>query len=98
MHARMPKLQSFLLSLLILLLCDANAHAQTAAEKSLDAKVAAMIDPEMKKVIAWRRDFHQHPELSNREFRTSGEIAKFLSSLGLQVQTGVAKTGVVALL
>ena len=96
----MPKLQSFffLLSLPILLLCDANAHAQTAAEKSLDAKVAAMIDPEMKKVIAWRRDFHQHPELSNREFRTSGEIAKFLSSLGLQVQTGVAKTGVVALL
>lgn len=50
------------------------------------------------KVIEWRRDFHQHPELSNREFRTAKVIAEHLQSLGLEVQTGVAHTGVVAVL
>ncbi|MDO6640254.1 MULTISPECIES: amidohydrolase [unclassified Shewanella] len=50
------------------------------------------------KVLEWRRDLHQHPELSNREFRTSKVIAKHLESLGLEVQTGIAHTGVVAIL
>lgn len=50
------------------------------------------------KVIEWRRDFHQHPELSNREFKTAEKIAEHLKSLGIEVQTGVAKTGVVGLL
>uniref|UniRef100_UPI00313B64D0 amidohydrolase n=1 Tax=Joostella sp. CR20 TaxID=2804312 RepID=UPI00313B64D0 len=50
------------------------------------------------KVIEWRRDFHEHPELSNREFNTSEKIAKHLKSLGMKVTTGVAKTGVVAIL
>ncbi len=50
------------------------------------------------KVIEWRRDIHQNPELSNREFRTAKFIAAHLQKLGLEVQTGVAKTGVVALL
>ncbi len=50
------------------------------------------------KVIEWRRDFHQNPELSNREFKTSEKIAKHLKSLGLEVQTKVAHTGVVAIL
>ncbi|HET8816001.1 MAG TPA: amidohydrolase [Pseudidiomarina sp.] len=50
------------------------------------------------KVIEWRRDFHQHPELSNREFRTAEKITEHLQSLGLDVQTGVAHTGVVAIL
>jgi len=49
-------------------------------------------------VIEWRRDFHQHPELGNREFRTSGIVAKHLRSLGLEVEEKVAHTGVVALL
>lgn len=51
-----------------------------------------------KKVIDWRRDFHQYPELSNREFKTAEKIAKHLKSLGIEVQTGVAKTGVVGVL
>jgi amidohydrolase len=51
-----------------------------------------------KKVIAWRRDIHEHPELGNREFRTAELIAKHLQSLGIEVKTGVAKTGVVGLL
>jgi len=50
------------------------------------------------KVIEWRRDFHQHPELSNREFKTAEKIAAHLKSLGIEVQTGVAITGVVGLL
>ncbi|WNC67870.1 amidohydrolase [Thalassotalea nanhaiensis] len=49
-------------------------------------------------VIEWRRHFHQHPELSNREFETAKTIAQELNKLGLDVQTGVAHTGVVAIL
>ena len=50
------------------------------------------------RVIAWRRDIHQHPELGNREVRTARLIADHLQELGLPVQTGVAHTGVVAVL
>lgn len=50
------------------------------------------------KVIAWRRDFHEHPELSNREFRTAEIVAKHLQALGIEVKTGVGKTGVVGVL
>jgi amidohydrolase len=49
-------------------------------------------------VIAWRRDIHQHPELSNREFRTAALVAKHLRRLGLEVKTGIAHTGVTAVL
>ena len=51
-----------------------------------------------KKVVAWRRDFHEHPELGNREFNTMAKIAAHLQSLGMDVKTGVGKTGVVGLL
>lgn len=50
------------------------------------------------RVIDWRRQIHQHPELGNREFRTSALVAEHLRALGLKVTTGVAHTGVVALL
>jgi amidohydrolase len=50
------------------------------------------------KVVAWRRDIHAHPELSNREVRTAQLVAEHLRSLGLEVKTGVAHTGVVAVL
>ncbi|HTP70938.1 MAG TPA: amidohydrolase [Burkholderiaceae bacterium] len=51
------------------------------------------------RVIAWRRDFHQHPELGNRETRTAAIVAEHLKSLGFdEVKTGVAHTGVVGLL
>jgi amidohydrolase len=56
---------------------------------------AAGLEP---RVIEWRRDFHKHPELGNREFRTSGIVAAHLKKLGLDVRTGIAHTGVVALL
>lgn len=50
------------------------------------------------KVINWRRDIHQHPELSNRETRTSKLVADHLKKLGLPVRTGIAHTGVTAVL
>ncbi len=50
------------------------------------------------KVLAWRRDFHQHPELSNREFRTSKIVAEHLKNLGMEVRQGIAHTGVVGIL
>jgi amidohydrolase len=50
------------------------------------------------KLVAWRRDFHQHPELGFQEVRTAGIVADHLRSLGLEVSTGVGKTGVVALI
>lgn len=48
------------------------------------------------KLIAWRRDFHRHPELGFQELRTAGQMAAIIESLGCQVRTGVGKTGLVA--
>ncbi|MBM4238543.1 MAG: amidohydrolase [Gammaproteobacteria bacterium] len=69
-----------------------------AAAQDLNARLDAAISKLEPRVIEWRRDFHQNPELSNREFRTSKIVAEHLKKLGLEVQTGVAKTGVVGVL
>ncbi|MDX1395774.1 MAG: amidohydrolase [Gemmatimonadota bacterium] len=58
----------------------------------------ALADGLEEKVIAWRRDIHQHPELSNREFRTAAMVADHLESLGIAVTREVAHTGVVGVL
>jgi amidohydrolase len=58
-------------------------------------RLAARVDP---RVVEWRRDFHQHPELSNRETRTAAAVAEHLRRLGMEVRTGVAHTGVVGVL
>jgi amidohydrolase len=60
----------------------------------LDAAVAALVP----RAVEWRRDFHSHPELANREMRTSGKVAEHLRALGLEVRTGMAHTGVVAVI
>lgn len=49
-------------------------------------------------IIAWRRDFHMHPELGFQEYRTAGVVANALRDLGMEVMTGVGKTGVVGIL
>lgn len=71
-------------------------HAQSldALHAEIDL-LASKVEPQ---VIASRRHLHQHPELGNREFETAKYVAKRLRELGLTVQTGVAKTGVVAVL
>ena len=50
------------------------------------------------KLIAWRRDFHQFPELANREFRTAGIVKRHLEALGMEVQSEIAHTGVIGIL
>ena len=50
------------------------------------------------KVVQWRHEIHQNPELSNREFKTAEKVAIHLRSLGMEVKTGVAHTGVVGIL
>ena len=66
---------------------------------ALGAQIDAAAAAVEARVIAWRRDFHEHPELGNREFRTAGVVAEHLRALGMdEVRTGVAHTGVVGLL
>lgn len=72
--------------------------AQVAAGQSMSAQIDKKAESLEKKVVAWRRDIHEHPELGNREFQTAAKIAAHLQSLGIEVKTGVAKTGVVGLL
>jgi amidohydrolase len=86
-------MRRFYFTLLILL--SINTFAQKNAQGDAVSKKAGEIES---KVIAWRRDFHEHPELGNTEVRTAGIIAKHLESLGITVTTGVAKTGVVGVL
>jgi amidohydrolase len=78
------------------LLSAALVAAATAATAQDEAdRLAAALEP---KVIEWRRDIHQNPELGNREFRTAKLVADHLRALGVEVQTGVAHTGVVGVL
>lgn len=72
----------------------ANAQPDSKLPAKLE-QLARGIEP---KVIEWRRYFHQNPELSNREIKTAEKIEAHLKSLGIEVQTGVAHTGVVGLL
>ncbi|WP_312166205.1 amidohydrolase [Phenylobacterium sp.] len=76
-----------------------TASAQEApAAKPYDAAVFAKAAALQPKVVAWRRDFHEHPELSNSEVRTAKIVADHLRKLGFEVRTGVGKTGVVGIL
>src|SRR5258708_1801546 len=70
----------------------------TAQKKDISVLTDAAADKIEPKTIAWRRDFHEHPELGNREFRTSKIIADHLRSLGIEVKEGVGKAGVVGTL
>lgn len=82
-------------SILILLVFPSLLAAQSSR---LDAEIdrrAALVEG---KVVAWRRDIHEHPELSNREVRTAQIVAAHLRALGLEVRTGVAHNGVVGVL
>jgi len=80
---------------ILLALSATTTVAQQDPLRTTADRLVGQIEP---KVITWRRDFHAHPELGNRETRTAGIIADHLRSLGLEVQTGVAHTGVVGLL
>ncbi|MCK9413209.1 MAG: amidohydrolase [Prolixibacteraceae bacterium] len=79
----------------VILLCTELVTAQKNSHQTLINTSADKIE---QKVINWRHDFHQNPELGNRETRTSAIISDHLRSLGIEVKTGVAVTGVVGVL
>ncbi len=81
-----------------LLFASLAAHASPTDGLSIRQQISQQAELIEDQVIAWRRDIHQNPELSNREFRTSKLVEEHLLSLGIEVQTGVAHTGVVGLL
>jgi amidohydrolase len=81
--------------LAILILLSTVSFSQ---KHDVHAAIDAAADKIESKTIAWRRDFHQHPELGNREFRTAKIVADHLRSLGIEVKEGVGKTGVVGVL
>jgi len=72
--------------------------SQPAVAEGLAAEIDRRAAEIEARVVAWRRDLHQHPELSNREFRTAKRMADHLEALGIEVRRGVAHTGVVGLL
>ncbi len=82
-----------IISVLLMLLLVAGAQAEIAHER-IDA-AAATVQPQ---VVEWRRWFHQNPELSNREFNTAAKIAEILRDMGLEPRTGIARTGLMAII
>ncbi len=81
-----------------LLLFLLSTHSILAQKTNYSAAINTASTKIEQKVIEWRHDLHQHPELGNRETRTAALIAKHLQSLGIEVKTNVAKTGVVGIL
>lgn len=75
-----------------------SANAQRASISRYQAEIARRTTAALDQVVAWRRDFHEHPELSGSEVRTAGIVAKELQALGLEVRTGVGGTGIVGVL
>lgn len=70
----------------------------TAQKGGIDERIIKKAGQIEAQVVSWRHDFHQHPELGNREFRTSKIVADHLKSLGMEVTTEVGVTGVVGVL
>jgi amidohydrolase len=81
-----------------IIFCFSLLTIGSALGQKNDEKISKLSDKIEQKVIEWRRHVHQNPELSNREFETAKYIETHLRNLGISVQTGVAKTGVVGIL
>lgn len=84
----------FILPLALVVAAPVSGQDLDALHGTIDELAAAVND----QVVAWRRDIHANPELGMQEFRTAGLVAEHLESLGIEVQTGVAGTGVVGVL
>jgi len=72
--------------------------ASAVSAQQMPANYSKLVTDVTPKVVEWRRYFHEHPELSNREVNTGAYIASYLKSLGLEVKSPIARTGVVAVL
>ncbi|MEO6330549.1 MAG: amidohydrolase [Ginsengibacter sp.] len=86
------------MKILLIFLLTVLTFGASSQSSSLRSQVNTSADKIEQKVIAWRRDIHEHPELGNQETRTAALIAEHLQSLGIEVKTGVAHTGVVGIL
>ncbi len=86
-------MKKFLNFLFLSLLLSLSVFAQ-----DMSVSINASTTKLMPKLVQWRRHLHQYPELSNREFKTAKYVENHLKTLGLEVKTGVAKTGVIAIL
>jgi amidohydrolase len=75
-----------------------SSFTVNSTNKKLQSKIETLSEQVVAKAIEWRHYLHEHPELSNREYKTAEYVAAHLKSLGLEVQTGIAHTGVVAVL
>ncbi|WP_336514069.1 amidohydrolase [Pollutibacter soli] len=84
--------------LMLMIACSFSFSFLMAQQNRITSLISQQATAVESKVIEWRRYIHQNPELGNREVNTMAYIAKHLQNLGLEVKTGVAKTGVVALL
>lgn len=82
----------------LLIICLITTSVIAQVNPKLQTKLELQAKEIETRVIEWRRHLHQNPELSNRETQTAAYIAEHLKKVGLKVQTGVAHTGVVALL
>lgn len=98
-HTAATRIRALALALTLAPALSAGAaHAQVKASGRLAEEIDRRAAAVQGKVVAWRRDIHQHPELSNREIRTAKLVAEHLRSLGVEVRTEVAHTGVVGVL
>ena len=79
-----------IISLFFLFIFTTSVFSNT---ERLEGKLERNLENLMEKVVEWRHDIHQYPELSNREFKTAAKVAKHLNNLGLEVKTDIAYTG-----
>ena len=84
--------------LFLVTICCINLTMVYAQKTNIESQIESAVRKIEPKCISWRREIHEHPELSNREVRTAKIIADHLRSLGIEVKENVAKTGVVGLL
>ncbi len=90
--------RSFTAAALLVLAALPVSAQQKGGSNELAKEIDTRLEQVMPKVVAWRRDIHEHPELSFAETRTAALVAKHLRDIGLEVHADVGKTGVVGIL
>jgi len=91
--------RSYVIGLMVaVFLVGSNLFVKELYADSLQSNIDVLAKKVEPKVIQWRRDIHEHPELAYQEVRTAKIVADHLRSLGMEVKTGVAKTGVIGIL
>ena len=94
----MKKIVLTLFLIMSLVFISKSVQAQSESSFNWQEYIDNQTEELYEKLVEWRRHFHQYPELSNREFETAQKVASHLRELGIEVQTGVAHTGVVGIL